>query len=137
MACWCVVGCGAKGDRLAREPLSGMVKVDGQPLASGYLTFEPQAGQPTQSGGMIVNGAYNVPPAHGALPGAYAVAIFAAGEAPATTAEPGTPEYEAAVAAQAKTTQLIIPKKYNLATELKAEVKAGTTNVFDFDLSTK
>ena len=131
-----VVGCGAGGASGSREPISGTVTVDGQPLDRGYLVFEPKSGQPTQSGGMISAGTFSVPAEKGADPGTYSVAIFAEAKPPATTAEPGTPEYEQAMAAS-QGDQIAIPEKYNVKTELTAEVKAGGENTFTFDLSTK
>ncbi|HMO83901.1 MAG TPA: hypothetical protein PKC18_03165 [Lacipirellulaceae bacterium] len=110
--------------------------MDGRPLKSGYLVFEPRSGQATQSGGMIAEGKFDVPKKHGAEPGLYSVAIFAEGAVPATKAEPGTPEYEAALAAS-KGEQVVIPAKYNVTTQLTAEVKAGERNTFDFDLVTE
>ncbi|WP_152098709.1 hypothetical protein [Lacipirellula parvula] len=130
------VGCGAGSSHGTREPISGSVTVDGQPLERGYLVFEPKAGQATQSGGIISAGTFSVPAEKGADPGAYSVAIFAEAKLPTTTAEAGTPEYEQAMAAD-KGGQVMIPEKYNVKTELTAEVKTGGENTFVFDLSTK
>ena len=132
--CLVIAGCGAKKDGRARQPISGSVTIDGQPLKGGYIVFEPKSGQTTQSGGMIVEGKFDVPEQHGPEPGTYSVAIFAEGAPPpTTTAQPGTPEYEAAIA-KSKSTQIVIPEKYNVKTELAAEVTLGAANVFDFDL---
>jgi hypothetical protein len=129
-------GCGASGGHGSRAPISGSVTVDGQPLERGYLVFEPKGGQATQSGGIISAGRFSVPAEKGADPGAYSVAIFAEAKRPTTTAEPGTPEYEQAIVAD-KGGQLVIPEKYNVKTELTAEVKSGAENTFVFDVSTK
>lgn len=135
--CSALVGCGAEKDGRVRQPISGAVTVDGQPLKGGYLVFEPQGAQTTQSGGMIVEGKFDVPEQHGPEPGTYSVAIFAEGAPPTTTtAQPGTPEYEAAMA-KAKSSQIVIPDKYNVKTELTAEVTPGAANVFTFDLKLK
>jgi hypothetical protein len=45
------------------------VTLDGVPLASGHIVFEPKSGQPTQSGGMIYEGKFEVPETKGAAPG--------------------------------------------------------------------
>jgi hypothetical protein len=131
-----LMGCSGKGDGRARQAISGTVTVDGDPLKGGYLVFEPLAGQATQSGGMIADGQFNVPEKHGAVPGAYSVAIFAEGVAPSTAAEPGTPEYERAIAAS-KTKQIVIPERYNVKTQLTADVQLGEKNYFEFSLTTK
>jgi hypothetical protein len=132
--CLLAPGCGEPGNKHGALPISGAVTVDGEPLKSGYLVFEPKSGQPTQSGGMIRDGKFDVPAKNGAAPGMYSVAIFAEGEAPATTAAPGTPEYEAATA---RARGNPIPSRYNFNSELTAEVTSSGENVFSFNLNTK
>lgn len=129
-----LMGCGPGGARRDALPISGLVTLDGQPLKSGYIVFEPKDGQPTQSGGMISDGVFNVPAEHGAAPGAYSVAIFAEGETAPIQATPGTPEYEAAAAR--KTTNKI-PPRYNFNSELTAEVTRDGENHFTFELTSK
>lgn len=127
-----IAGCGPRGAQRDALPISGMVTLDGQPLKSGYVVFEPKGGQPTQSGGMISDGVFNVPAQHGAAPGAYSVAIFAEGETAPIQATPGTPEYEAA-AARKSTNK--IPPRYNFNTQLTAEVTRDGENHFAFELT--
>lgn len=110
--------------------------LDGAPLQSGHIVFEPKSGQPTQSGGMIYDGKFDVPEAHGAAPGAYTVAIYAGETAPDLKGEPGTPEYEAA-AMKVKSRGERVPRNYNIETELTAEVKADGENFFPFELVSK
>lgn len=136
LLCAVLAGCGGASDGQDRQPFSGTVTVNGQPLKGGYLVFEPKEGQTTQSGGMIADGKFDVPERHGAIPGIYSVAIFSEGMAPTTDAEPGTPEYEAAMS-KAIAAQPVIPEKYNVKTELTAEVVRGEANVFEFNLNTK
>ena len=128
------VGCGGSNDPYARVPISGAVKLDGQPLMKGYLIFEPKNGQPTQSGGMIQNGAFDVPIEKGPVPGSYSVAIFSGADDPAGGAAPGTPEGERALK---KVRGERVPRKFNIDTTLIREVTVDGENVFDFDLSTK
>jgi len=113
------------------------VTLDGVPLKSGHIVFEPKSGQPTQSGGMIYDGKFDVPVAHGAAPGLYTVAVYS-GEAaaPDSRFEPGTPEYEAA-AMKTKSTGERVPRNYNIETELTAEVTAEGENFFTFELVSK
>ena len=89
-------GCGKSGDQYPRVPISGAVKLDGQPLMKGYFTFEPMEKQPTQSGGMIRDGKFDVRRKAGPVPGKYSVAIFSGIDAPAEGVQPGTPEGDAA-----------------------------------------
>ena len=129
----CVSGCGRGKDRYARVPISGTVKLDSQPLMKGYLIFEPKSGQPTQSGGMINNGSFNVPIQAGPVPGKYSVAIFSGADDPMGSAA-GTPEGEMA-AKKARGER--VPRKFNIDTTLVREVTADGDNIFDFDLSSK
>lgn len=131
---FCLAGCGGPKNKHGRLPFSGTVTLDGQPLMGGLIVFEPKSGQPTQSGGMISNGAFDVPEAAGAAPGMYSVAIYSGAEPPTGNFQPGTPEYEAA-ARQAPGER--VPRKFNIDTTLTREVKAGEENKFTFELTTK
>jgi hypothetical protein len=127
-------GCGGPRDNYDRLPISGTVKLDGQPLAEGYLIFEPKSGQPTQSGGMIYRGKFDVPAESGPVVGTYSVAIFSGAEASSVNVTPGTPEAELAAK---KVPGERVPRKYNIDTTLTVDVKPGEKNTYDFDLSTK
>ena len=129
-----IVGCSGGGDKYDRLPFSGTVTLDGQPLASGYVIFEPKSGQPTQSGGMISGGKFDVPKKSGAVAGKYSVAIFSGAESSTGKAEAGTPEAELAAK---KNTGERVPRKYNIDSILMVEIEAGKDNVFPFDLTTK
>jgi hypothetical protein len=48
-------GCGAKGD------VSGQVKVNGEPLPSGRITFQVQEGKKEVLDSLIRNGSYEIP----------------------------------------------------------------------------
>ncbi len=128
------LGCGRSGDQYPRVPISGTVRLDGEPLLGGYLIFEPKDNQPTQSGGMIKDGKFNVPREAGPVPGLYSVAVFSGAEAAESNTGAGTPEGETAAK---KFRGERVPRKYNIDTTLTKEVKADAENVFEFDLSTK
>ena len=100
----------------------------------GYFILEPKDKQPTQSGGMIQDGKFEVPRKSGPVPGKYSVAIFSGIDDPAGGAQAGTPEGEAA---SKKVRGERVPKKFNINTTLICEVKSDGDNVFDFDLSSK
>lgn len=116
------------------RPLTGNVSFDGKPLASGYITFEPQSGQQTQAGAEITAGKYQTQAQKFIAPGRYAVAIVGGAEMPPSDISPGTPEFEAAAA---KLKDKVVPKKYNVNSTLVAEVTAEGDNVFDFALTSK
>ena len=66
-------GCGS-----AAVPVSGSVTRAGAPLASGYVTFEPDAASGTTGTGEtapIVDGAFTMPSTHSLVPGKYVVRI--------------------------------------------------------------
>jgi len=134
IACLVFAGCGGKSDPYARVPITGTVTLDGKPLPKGYFILEPIGGQPTQSGGMIQNGTFNVPEQHGPVPGKYSVAIFSGADETPTQLAPGTPEAEAAAK---KSQSERVPKKYNIQTTLVLEVTADGDNEFPFDLYSK
>jgi hypothetical protein len=123
-------GCGAADDGLARRAVSGMVTLDGQPLAAGSIEFEPEAGNTGTivSGGAIIrSGYYEIPRDKGLRPGKYKVLISSSGEAPGAGAFEPPGDRPPPPAEK-------VPKKYNVATTLSADVKADSPNVFNFDL---
>ncbi|MBX6314854.1 MAG: hypothetical protein IRY99_18335 [Isosphaeraceae bacterium] len=126
-----VAGCGgSSSDSLPREPVSGKVTLDGQPLAEGTIQFLPASegqGMATASGGMIKDGSYSVPRDTGPVPGTYKVMIFSSGGGKAE-AEPGK---------GVTLPKELIPPQYNAQTTLTAEVKKGGDNTFNFDLKSK
>jgi hypothetical protein len=118
--------CGEPADKLPREPVRGTVRFDGKPLESGTVVFMPASVQgETQAGGLIQHGSYEIPRRDGPVPGVYTVVITAAGNAAVPAGAPGN---ELSIPRQP------IPARYNTRSELKAEVKKGVENQFDFDL---
>jgi len=131
------VGCGARGDALPREPISGTVTLDGAPLKSGSILFEPTAQGAVSSGGMIADGSFRVSRNDGPIPGTYRVMIFAAGAARAPAQPDVVPGQETKSAASSRLGVGLIPIRYNLKTELTAEVKSGGPNTYTFDLKSR
>ncbi|MFM7316796.1 MAG: hypothetical protein ACKO85_02685 [Isosphaeraceae bacterium] len=128
-----LAGCGG-GDGLDRQPVTGQVVLDGQPLKDAEILFFPTSNgkDAIATGAHISNGAYTISRENGPIPGNYKVQITAAGgaQAPPANADamPGTGPIHA---------KELIPARYNVQTTLTADVKAGETNKFDFTLSTK
>ncbi len=125
-----LTGCSA--DPLGRQALSGTVKVDGQPLANGDISFTPSEGQPTSGGSPIADGKYAVPRAMGLVPGKYRVEIHA--PIPGTEGQPDEntlPGYPPAPPKE------LIPPDWNSASTQTIEVKKQGSSVFDFDVITK
>jgi hypothetical protein len=127
-----LAGCG-DSDELPREPVSGTVTLDGKPLASGLITFQPEGTDiATQGGGPIESGEYAIPRDQGLVPGKYTVSITSGGGSETivddTNNMPGMPPVPS---------QETIPARYNTESELTAEVTAGGANRFPFELKTK
>lgn len=80
-----VAGCG-RSDRLPTARVTGTVTLDGKPLQSGSVIFEPVDGRRLAKGsirsdGSFVLGTYRQ--GDGAVPGRHRVAVIAIGELPA------------------------------------------------------
>ena len=116
-----VAGCpGGGGSGLT--DVSGTVKLGGQPLESGTITFMPVGGT-TSSTGEIEDGEYSLStttPGDGAPPGDYQVTVTAWEKLPTMT-EPGVPA---------------VPERYmNASTSgLTAKVEPQPSQTIDFSL---
>jgi hypothetical protein len=118
-------GCGGGPQN---EAVSGSVTWKGHPLDRGTIEFVP-AGQGVPVVGVIQNGRYQFLSTPGVPPGSYQVRISSRkGKA---APRPDIPDFEMSD----PTVKEQIPAKYNVKTELKAEVKKGGGNTFDFDLN--
>jgi hypothetical protein len=117
-------GCGSLSS--SGYSVSGTVTWKGQPLDQGSIQFIPEGGQEKAQmvGSEIKGGHYALPNPPGLAPGTYKVRINSrsginpAGPPDANLADPSSKER--------------IAKKYNEETTLKAEVKPGQANTFDF-----
>ncbi|QDT40119.1 hypothetical protein Pan241w_01720 [Gimesia alba] len=117
-----IVGCGGTAKDLPQlGQVSGIVTMDGAPLADAELTFEPKSGSPsvgrTDDAGKYQL-AYNQN-SKGAVLGQHTVRISKFGE-------PGSPN----------DTMDQVPAKYNTNSKETAEVKEGE-NEINFDLNSK
>jgi hypothetical protein len=125
-------GCEGRSDDLPREGVSGSVTMDGQPLAKGTIQFAPTSDKiPTTITAGINDGKYSVPHTEGLVPGTYKVAISSFNE----VAE--TPEPHHAPGKVGPAPKNLIPKQFNTASTLTAEVKGGEANTFDFEITKK
>jgi len=123
-----VGGCGSS-DGLPREPISGTVTLDGQPLDGGMITFTPtQAAEPVVTA-LIKDGAYSLPRSEGPVPGPHRVQVWA--KKPTGKKIPDPDNREEIIDEM----RSIVPPRYNLNSELSAEVKAGDSNSFEFTMS--
>lgn len=127
------IGCsGGGGDDKPREPVSGTVTLDGQPLPEGVIHFLPAggAGEAIASAtGKIENGRFSIPREQGPVPGSYKVSI-------GHTDQPeGRVKIDLKkIAKKAAGAKELIPAKYNSQTTLKAEIPKGGKSDLNFPL---
>jgi hypothetical protein len=126
-------GCSGSGDELPRDPVSGTVSLDGEPLSGGSIQFTPaadSAGAPITGGSPIENGRFSIARTDGLVPGKYRVSI----------SKPDQKSVAQTKGPVAKGTQLakeLIPMKYNARTELSAEIPKGGTSSLNFELKSQ
>ena len=130
-----MVGCSGSRDELPREPVSGTVMMDSQPLAEGAIQFTPAAGSagPAISyTAPIENGQFSIPRADGLVPGKYKVSISA------VPAKRNT-RIEATIGKKKKATPFkeLIPAKYNSQTILTEEIKRGGASGLKYEIQSK
>lgn len=116
-----VTGCGGDG----RSKVTGTVQYKGQPIKAGVISFIEEGAVASAGGSAITDGKYELPGESGLKPGKYSVSINVPDSKAKMEAMPGISGPEP---------KETLPAKYNAKTELKAEIKAGGKNVFDFDL---
>jgi hypothetical protein len=121
-------GCGDEGP--ARQAVSGTVALDGKPLATGTITFAPVEGV-TAATAEVVDGAFQIGRTTGPTAGHYLVEIVADRTTGKTIPNPDFPEKTI------EEVHNVIPQRYNVRTELKAEVKPVANEPFTFNLSSR
>ena len=123
-------GCGgASSDGLPREAISGRVTLDGQPLPTGTITFVPIGFEGPPVGAPVEGGSYSISRREGPIPGAYRVSVYSRRLTGKSYPDPDDPT------AMIQESFEGIPPKYNLKSDLKAEVAKGGDNRFNFDLT--
>ncbi len=110
-------GCGQSGSQVA--PVSGRVTLDGRPLASADVSFQPDGAQRASSGRTDADGRYQL--------------MFKRGQPGALV---GEHTVRISVSRELVRNPPNIPARYDTQSELRREVKADEENIFDFDLTT-
>ena len=124
-----MVGCGGEIGP-ARYPISGEVKIDGQPLESGTITFLPESKQIAVSS-EFSSGLYSFRRSEGPTAGRYLVEIVSVKPTGKIIRHPDLPSETL------EEVRNIIPTQYNTKTLLKVEVKPDIENKFNFELSSR
>jgi hypothetical protein len=123
-------GCGSS-DELNRQPVSGVVTLDGAPVAMGAILFEPATGESgTAVGAQISQGIFAISAAEGPVPGSYLVRLYSASD---TQASPRKGQTDRSARPMVER----FPPCYNSETELRARVLNRSPNRFRFDLRSK
>ena len=112
--------CGCGDANPALRPVAGKVTWNKQPLAEGYINFEPFDAARTASGGPIKQGMYAVQ----ASPGRNRVQISAMRSSGKVDPQMGAAPQEQ-----------YLPACYNTETKLEADISASGKNEFQFDLA--
>jgi hypothetical protein len=113
-----------------RQEVKGTIKLKGQPLDQGTISFMPISGDgTTKEGALIANGAYLIDRAHGLMPGKYRVSISSGdGRTPANVDQPPGPTGANIISKDR------IPPEYNANSKQDVEVTDKKPNVFNFDI---
>jgi hypothetical protein len=128
-----VAGCDGGGSE-GRRLVYGKVNLDGAPLTTGAIAFDPEpgGGATVSTGGVIVDGAYSIGGEDGPTVGKYRVSIRSGGGgAVDAKALPGMP------APRKKAKGEPIRARYNANSELIADVKSSASTKADFELTSE
>jgi hypothetical protein len=121
------VGCGASHD--GRVPVSGEVKLSGQPIDRGSIEFHPLDPGGVLTGGMITDGRFDIPAEQGAKPGKHQVRVFAAGETmPVDPSVPPGPQTDTQVSMER------VGAKFNVNSELVVEISGSGNKDLSFEV---
>ena len=124
-----VIGCGGgESDEFPREPISGKVTLNGQPLTKGLITFSPFEKPEPVVTAAVLDGAYSLERSEGPSPGLHRVQIFARKPSGRQVREPDNPGEKIEEIVDA------VPPRYNVESDLTAGVEEGGDNLFHFDL---
>jgi hypothetical protein len=123
------LGCGP-ADEFQHVGVSGKVALDGKPLPSGTITFVP-LGAGAASHGPITDGSYAIARSAGPSPGSFRVEISSV--RPTGRQVPDS-EYPGKTVEE---TRNAVPQRYNVNSELRAEIKRDQDAHFDWEIATK
>lgn len=119
-----MIGCGSGSGGVG---VTGKVTLDGAPLEKGVISFVPES-TGTPATGEIEAGSYRIKAAQGPTAGTYRVEIRAPKNTGKQAVKPVDPDYAGEVIVES------VAPKYNRDSVLKAEIRAGADNVFDFSI---
>ncbi len=126
LACGAAIGCSS--DANVGLDVNGSVTLDGKPLPSGTISFATPDGRSLGTA-EVAEGRYAIPASAGLQPGTYQVEILSVVPTGKTVKNPDFPNETI------KEVRNVVPARYNVRSELKAELKADGPREFSFPLS--
>jgi hypothetical protein len=129
--CSAIFAAGCGGDNpLGRMAVRGTATLDGAPIASGSVDFQPLQQGGVGSGAVIKDGQFSIEEQAGLPPGKYKVAVYASDPSTAVLAEGGMPGDDVPVPKE------LVPPDWNVNSQQTIEV-SDSSQEFKFDISTK
>jgi hypothetical protein len=124
-------GCSDSND--GRLPISGTVKLKGQPIPEGAIViFEPLEKQETAGNATVSGGEFSIPRIVGLKPGKYLVRITAGdGKTAVNPVDPTSPPGPGGSNIISKD---LVPRDWNVNSNQQVTVTKGGANKFDFDI---
>ena len=128
VCCVFSMGCPDSGGRYS---VTGTVRVNGEPVKDGSISFVPVDINAAHggSGAAILGGKYSISKKEGLFPGEYKVQLFATADSGRVRETPNPITGE-----KSPIRMHIIPERYNLQTTLKETIEPKK-NTFDYDLT--
>lgn len=124
-----LAGCGEAGGE--RCSVKGSITLNGVPIETGTIVFEPQGQGGARGGASIKNGEYEIPIEREMWAGSFVVRVTGFRETGRTRAPFETLEGE--VAEQTVVLEELVPRQYNSRSTLDVELASGE-NEQDFEL---
>jgi hypothetical protein len=127
-----IVGC-SDDPYKGRSPVSGSVKLKGQPLKEGIVMFEPMEGQDTGTNAPVVDGLFEIPREGGLKAGKYLVRVTS-GDGKTATNPVDDDNPPGPTGGTNIVSKDLVPASWNTRSKQEVTVKADGPNKFDFDI---
>lgn len=114
-----------------RVAVSGTVKLKGQPIKEGTVSFSPLDNQATQAQVLINNGAYTIERKYGLQPGKYLIRVSSGDGKTLYNANPDEPPGPGGTNIISKE---LVPASWNVNSKEERTVTKENPNTFDFDI---
>jgi hypothetical protein len=130
-----VLAVGCSDNYGGRVGVVGDVKLKGQPIKSGVISFEPASGQDTAATSPITNGAYEIPRASGLKPGKYLIRVTAGdGKTPINPVNPDEPPGPGGKGTTNIVSKDLVPADWNVRSKQEREVTNENPNTLNFEI---